>query len=853
METLKSEIEKVKARRDELLKANKELFDKIKFIEEEKQELGESVKQAHTNLLQVDERIGEFKRKHSMEDASKLDEEITELDKKSEVLQEELGKLREEQQQLLREKDRIDVRVEQADERIAKVLQAEKGNKEQLDTLKSRQDAFKQATKELQVSLAEDANLAGVISAGRQQVGRLTDELTKLQAQNASVKEGAAGGIAIQKILEQRQKLKGVIGTVAELGSVKQEHQLALEIAAGGRITGIVVEDDKIASECIAFLRQNQHGVATFLPMNKLRAPDPDPNIVKLKSHEGVIGIATDLIEYDKRYDLVFRYVFGNTLVISSIDVARKIGVGKVRMVTLQGDMIETSGAMQGGFRPKARTGMGFAQKELTDRIERLQNELADKETVVARAEQKRRDNEQLIERLREHKATLEAQIITLEKTLHLDSQDLDLNKEEKKKLAAESKQLEHRIDDIVMKVSTANRELAQLKIRKQQLREQMTSLRSPQVLAQLASFEEKRQSMKDHIEELKLKIRTNEGQIASVLGPESERIKTILKQQDKESEQFTKEQEEIQAQLKKIQHDLAEREQAEEKFMQQFKELFTQRQHASDEINKLERDIEKQLSSIKDMDAKNTGYALELARLKAELAGLQEERSQYEGVEPFTEKSDEECLVEIKEFERMLSNIGAVNMRALEIYDAVEREYNELVQKKDMLGKEREDVLLLIAEIDSKKKDIFMRTFTELNENFKRIFLSLSAKGDAYVELDDEKDIFNNGVSIKVRLVGKKFMDIRSLSGGEKTMTALAFLFAVQEYRPASFYVLDEVDAALDKHNSEKLAKLVRAYCVRAQYIVISHNDSVISEADTLFGVSMNEHGISKVTSLKI
>jgi chromosome segregation protein len=507
---------------------------------------------------------------------------------------------------------------------------------------------------------------------------------------------------------------------------------------------------------------------------------------------------------------------------------------------------------MQGGYRAKQRN-MGFQQKELIERIEKLQRELADHENLVAKFEQKRRDNEKLIERLREHKANLEGEIITLEKTLHIDSKDLDLNKEEKKRLAQESKALEAKIDDVIVRVSTANRELANLKMRKQTLREQITQLRSPEVLAQLTSFEEKRQSIKDHIEELKLKTRANESQIASVLGPETERIQTILKQQDRESAQFSEEQVDTAKQLVQIEKDLKEREEAEAKFMKQFKELFAKRQKASDDINALERESDKIQSRTRDLEAKSTGYALELARIKAELAGLEEEDKQYEGVEPFPDKTEEDCLVEIKNFERMLENIGAVNMKALEIYETVEREYNDLVQKKDKLNLERQDVSALIAEIDSKKKDIFMRTFTSLNDNFKRIFLSLSAKGDAYVEIEDEKNLFDSGVSIKVKLTGKKFMDIRSLSGGEKTMTALAFLFAVQEYQPASFYIMDEVDAALDKHNSEKLTKLVRAYCKRAQYIVISHNDAVISEADHLYGVSMNEHGISKVTSLKI
>jgi chromosome segregation protein len=149
--------------------------------------------------------------------------------------------------------------------------------------------------------------------------------------------------------------------------------------------------------------------------------------------------------------------------------------------------------------------------------------------------------------------------------------------------------------------------------------------------------------------------------------------------------------------------------------------------------------------------------------------------------------------------------------------------------------------------EIETKKKDLFMNTYNIINENFKQKFLSLSTKGEATLELEMPDTVFDGGLNIKVRLVGKKFLDIRSLSGGEKTMTALAFLFSVQDHEPAPFYVLDEVDAA------EKLAQLIRQYVSRAQYMVISHNDGVISEADHLYGISMNEHGMSKIVSLRI
>ena len=238
---------------------------------------------------------------------------------------------------------------------------------------------------------------------------------------------------------------------------------------------------------------------------------------------------------------------------------------------------------------------------------------------------------------------------------------------------------------------------------------------------------------------------------------------------------------------------------------------------------------------------------------MKADLANLKEQFAPYEGVELDHEKSDDVLKREISQFEKMVENLGAVNLKALEIYDTVVREYEELLDKKKKLHDEKDSVVKLMEEIEGKKKVLFMRTFDAIHENFKSLFGKLSTKGDAFLELENPETPFDGGMEIKVRLTGNKFLDIRSLSGGEKTMTALAFLFAVQEYEPASFYVLDEVDAALDKKNSEKLAELIQSYADKAQYVLISHNDGLITSADTLYGVSMNEHGVTDVISLKI
>ncbi len=854
IESLKGELAKLDDRKEELLRTNKELFDKIKAIEKEREDSEKRIGQREEQVKKLEARLEEFRKKHNVQDAAKIDEEIERIDKEAEQLQEASAKLREEQQSLLREKDKAEIRLEQVDERIAKVAEVAKEHKKELDALKTKKESFKQATKELAAALTEDSSLAAQLQTARSKLLSRQEELAKLQAQQSSITERIAGGNAIAAILELKRNgtIKGIHGTVSSLGKVKEEYALALEIAAGPRINSVVVDTDEVAARCIKHLRDNRLGVATFLPLNKLRTTEAEPPAIKKAGP--VLGLASDLIEYDGQYGKVFKYVFGNTVVVTTIDEARKIGVGNARMVTLKGDLLELSGAMQGGFRQQERRSMGFQQKETSERIERLEQEASDAQAVIAKLERKRSENEELIARLRELKANLEGEIIKTEKSLHLDSDDAGLGKDEKKGLQQELASVEKRLDAVMEQLSGQTLKLGQLKSDRQRLRDKITALRSPTVIAEMNTFEEKKRELRDEIVELNAQLRASESEVKNILGPETEKLQAILKGQEKERKQFTDEQAKLERLIKEREAALKEKEKAEQKFFSQFKELFTRRTKVSDEIAARENEAKMNAEKARDLEAKNTGISLEMARLKAELAGLDQERKQYPGLEPYKtgEKSEEEILLEVREFERLVNDIGAVNMKALQIYEQVEREYNELIVKKEKLGSEREDVLLMINEIDHKKKELFLKTFDVVNKNFKHFFDQLSKKGDAYLELED-KDPFNGGMTIKVKLTGKKFLDIRSLSGGEKTMTALAFLFAVQEHEPASFYIMDEVDAALDKHNSELLAKLIRKYCDRAQYVIISHNDGVISEADNLYGVSMNEHGISKVTSLKI
>ncbi|MFQ5531449.1 MAG: AAA family ATPase, partial [Candidatus Nanoarchaeia archaeon] len=195
---------------------------------------------------------------------------------------------------------------------------------------------------------------------------------------------------------------------------------------------------------------------------------------------------------------------------------------------------------------------------------------------------------------------------------------------------------------------------------------------------------------------------------------------------------------------------------------------------------------------------------------------------------------------------------IGTVNLRSLEVYDSVKEEYDSIKDKVEIVSKEKEGILKIIHEIDVKKKKTFLKTLNELNEVFSRNFSQLSTKGQVTLDLENRKDPFEGGVNIIVKTGHGKYFDVKSLSGGEQTLVALSLIFAIQEYRPYYFYILDEIDAALDKRNSERLAGLLKKYMQKGQYIVITHNDEIITNATNLYGVSMHD-GISKIVSLKV
>ncbi|MDO8511178.1 MAG: chromosome segregation protein SMC, partial [Nanoarchaeota archaeon] len=849
--TLKDEINKIKQRKDQFAVEMDELDEKTSAQDKQQQQLQQNINTKQKELQELEKSVAQFRKKHNIESSQELEKEMEQKDILIEQKQEEAQQVRQKQQELVREKDQIEFQLASLDERIAKVKEVEKESKQQVEVLQRHKNDFKTATLKLNKCLEQDSSYASQLGNARRKSVEVQEKQAQLNAKTLSYQANLATDLAVRSILENKKKFKGVHGTIVELGQVNKKYAQALEASAGARMNQIVVEDDKTAADCIAYLKENKLGSASFIPLNKIRYHEITAEDQKQLKKPGVHDFALNLVTFKSQYKKAFAYVFGKTLVVEDLDSARKIGIGTNRMVTLDGSLAEESGVMRGGFSAR-KAALGFKERDSLEELEKVERELAEWQNVIASVEQKRDLNLQEITFLRTNRAELEAEVIKLEKSLHLDTHDLEASTDLKKELQARLKDVDASVNTIQKNIMNLNKELADLKSRKQTLRLEVNQLRDPRLLAQLSAFEESRQKCREDTLRMESDLKNLLSRMEQMLAPEKEKIREISKQHDKEEQKFTAEIAKLASGIQLKEKELEVKEKESKEFYSSYKGLFATREKLSAEVSKAEHEIESLREKNRDSEREVNLMSLKNAEVKARLAGLQEEFSRYKNAVLLENKSVEELKQEISKFEVMLSQMSAVNMKALEVYELVEVEFNKLLEKKEGLGKEKTDVLALMNEIETKKKDHFMRTFDKANDHFQNIFSNLFTKGKAYLELENGENPFDGGLNIKVKLTGNRFMDIKSLSGGEKTLTALSFIFAIQEYQPASFYILDEIDAALDKQNSEILAKLIRSYADRAQYIVISHNDSIISEADTLFGVSMKD-GVSKVTSLKI
>ena len=367
------------------------------------------------------------------------------------------------------------------------------------------------------------------------------------------------------------------------------------------------------------------------------------------------------------------------------------------------------------------------------------------------------------------------------------------------------------------------------------------------------SNIEKKYETAFVEVQEISLRSQENVDSEIDFKQRELERSKISLKQLLREEVDYKEEIDDVKTAIHEKEGLLDKKKHQEETLSKKFREFIQTRDSYQAQIRKLEYELSNQNNFLHNKEQEINNLKIEIARVNAEIENFETEFLQFKDAEIIN--ASKEILAErLAKTQEIILGIGSVNLRSLEVYDSIKKEYDSIKEKADVIEKEKQGVLKIIHEIDIKKKKTFLKTLTELNEIFSRNFSQISIKGQVYLELENKQNPFEEGFGVQIVLkTGHgKYFDVKSLSGGEQTLVALSLIFAIQELNPYCFYILDEIDAALDKRNSERLANLLKKYIQKGQYIIITHNDEVILSADNLYGVSMHD-GISKITSMRV
>ena len=717
-----------------------------------------------------------------------------------------------------------------------------------IEQLEKEVNDFKDIIKNTMNELDKTKNEISDVNYDLQAASRKVIELEATRRAN----EEANLGRAVETVVGAN--IRGVHAPLMKLGQVDPEYSTALEIAVGGKMANIVVDDEHVAATCIELLKSAGAGRVTFIPLNKIVRC---PKSLNLPKEKGVIDFAINLIDFDDEYLNAFYYAVGDTLVVEDRETAHKL-IGKYRMVTLSGDLFDKAGSITGGSIRK--TGLKFAQssdseidayREKQKTLQAKYNSLLSKrDSLEAKIEDARGRNSSSTTELSKAKIELDTQTVMFENN----QKDIDEKQAYIKDTEPEISSLEKRLDkleeehvvlmDKMTETETSIEEIealmndADLK----QLKEKTAG-----VEAEIKRYEKIKADTSNEIDGLhsmiefiKTTIKTHNETISNALSTNRDLAQDKVKYSE-EIKSLQKELEELEVQIKEITDKLGELLSQRDEIQSSLVDIETKRSRQADEIEKIAEQIESFKARRRELEP-----MLEEAKTMLTDSGIN-----IDELEP-VEMSIDDINNKIQRLQKRMDELGAVNMKALEDFEAVSVRQAELKNQIETLSREREQILERMKGYEDLKKETFLKTYNALNENFKDIFHKLS-EGEGTLILENEEKPFEGGLDIEAQPRDKKKQRLAGMSGGEKALTALAFVFAIQKYMPAPFYAFDEVDASLDGINVEKLAHIVQSQAGSTQFIVVSHRKPMIESAHRTIGVTQKEKGISKVTGVKL
>jgi chromosome segregation protein len=674
------------------------------------------------------------------------------------------------------------------------------------------------------------------LSTLNKEIGLLEEKLLELKGQRSSIQ--AREGNIVEKIKDRFNDSDGFYGRAGQLCAYDQKYAYAVEAAAGNRLEYLVVDSIDTADEIISYLKKNDLGRATFIPIKEVRVTEES---AKEQGIEAVI----DVIQCDRKFKKVFNYIFNNSYIVEDIQQAKEYGVGKHRYATLAGDLVEQSGIVSGGS-TKKRVSLSFVETQIKNLDLQKINLAGEREKLESRLfdlRKKAAESQMRMESTQRELMTFESEINDYKNAISM---------------------IEEKSRNFRAKLDKSKKELAEKE-------------------GEMADVEKRLASSKNELRNFYTKAIEASKELAKhgMSKAEKERVERVRKELEQlkiKSAELNKENELLGSRKKDVEAQLAERKGSVKRVNSAVKEMEKKRAELLKAKVEVEKEIRESSQSNKNAYERSTAIDADMSKLGEEKGRLDANASEAERIftdlrvnqnQAQTRLNDiaaelvaygqgteqvkgkiEEMEKEITIFTAKVAELGNVNLKAPEIYDEKKKSVEEAVARSNTLEVERQAVLRMIEEIDSKKLQIFMNTFNDVNKNFTRLY-GYIFPGKATIELTDPKDPFNSGLEIKI-MDQKSQKVLGAMSGGQKSLISLMLLFAIHLCKPSAVYVFDEVDSALDKENSKKLSQLIKEMSKDAQFIVVSHNDSLIVNADAAIGVVMTPEQ-SKVVGLDI
>ncbi|MFZ4085085.1 MAG: chromosome segregation protein SMC [Vampirovibrionia bacterium] len=858
LEFLEKQINDYETETKNITREIKSLKDKIKDFtfkaeefKSEKQNIETNIKTEQENYERIQNEIRSISLNNDVSNKS-----LAEVQNKISEIKEEKSKLDQEKARLEEQKKSHTERIEFHKEEAAKALnEIQNIESSQIGSSNLNLDALKEQiafqSRNIQALKDEQRDTQEEIYKQQDKLKKIEKQLNQIEGQ-----ELAANAAGYGKAVEAVLNIDGVHGTLAQLGVVEDEYKMALETSAGARLRSVVVDDDYVGQDCINFLRQNNLGRATFLPLNKLSAAQDLPT----PTMPGIINWAINLVSFKDEYKDAFAYAFSNTLVVKNIEIARKL-IGRYRMVTLDGDIVERSGAMSGGSALKSSVHFGANSAH---EKQKLENSRIDLQNFITQLGQEHKDLEKQIEEARLKVESLRADYSEKSASSNINSVQLENNKNRYEKEKASLTKFATELNEIELKIETIDKSISAEETKIELLNKSMEEIadvlkdtglgalmeESREIEVEIKRYQTMLSNLINEENRLEIEQKYNEENILKsslrleTANSELEKLKTEVPLHQANKEKLFKEISIIQSEIDSIKLSIADLSEKRKVFSDELLRL-TQRKG---EITSL---IESTAIKLVESRKKSTDIKLHLEQLEAEWQAQMDSQTEENIPEELSEEDLQNLQKQLNKIERDMTAMEPINMRAIEEYEEVKSRETEIENKQQSLAEERTMLINKADSYNEQKLTAFKANFEEINGYFMDIFANLSF-GQGQLILEDPEDIFKGGLIIKAQPRGKKMQRLEAMSGGEKSLTALSFLFALQQCNPAPFYAFDEVDSALDGVNVDRLAEKIQSNAKDTQFLVVSHRRPMLEKSDRAIGVSLNKKGFSTVIGMQ-